>query len=197
MSTSTAKRAPWFGNLLDWRWDPQREMHTAWHGDRSHYIVKVDRQTADAQGGGMAPGWHIWDDNPERDDNRWDGFGPGLGRNVTWAKRAAEAWIICSYEDMMGYPKLSNAIQGGSSEYEGMTIRTEDEQRRFMVYTKDRLVGMILPVFLGASGACSIRWRAHFPDGRLISGGDSWSDALTDLYAAVTPSTTGGKGVDR
>ena len=45
-----ATQHAWFGRLLDWQWDPKRQMHTAYHGGRSHYITKVDRQTADAQG---------------------------------------------------------------------------------------------------------------------------------------------------
>ncbi|MEU8158139.1 hypothetical protein AB0B94_31175 [Micromonospora sp. NPDC048986] len=178
-------KEPWFGMLLDWQWDPQTERHTTWHNGRAHHIVKVDRSTADANGGGMQPGWQIWDDNPNRDENRWNGFGPGLGRTVGWAKRCAEAWIICPYNDMMQYPQLSHAIRGGSAHYEGLSIRTEDELRRFAAYDRDRLAGLILPVFLGSGGTTSIRWRAHHPDGRLISGGDSWSDAVTDLRAAV------------
>ena len=36
----------WFGNLLDWRWDPAQQMHGAWHNGRMHWIAKVSRRTA-------------------------------------------------------------------------------------------------------------------------------------------------------
>lgn len=172
----------WFGRLLDWQLDPQREMHTAWHGGRSHFIVKVDRRTADAQGGGMAPGWHLWDDNPHDAADRWDGFGPGLGRTVALAKHRAEAWIVCPYRDMMGYPKLRLALDGAADWGQHLLIRLDAEQHRFTVEHRDGTRhALLVPLFLGAGGATSIRWRALTPAGDLIAGADTWTDAVEQL----------------
>jgi hypothetical protein len=159
-------------------------MHATWHAGRAHYIVKVDRGTANAQSGGMTPGWHLWDDNPDDDENRWDGFGPGLGRTVELAKRRAEAWIICPHHDMMGYPKLSLALDGAADWGNHLLIRADDDRRRFTVdHRRDGTRhAELVPLFLGTGGATSLRWRAFAPDGEtLLASGSTWATALTEL----------------
>ena len=184
-------KQPWFGRILDWRWDPQREMHATWHGGRAHYIAKVDRQTANAHGAGMAPGWHIWDDNPDDDEKRWDGFGPGLGATVQTAKRRAEAWIICPYHDMMGYPKLQLALDGAADWGNHLLIRLDEDHRRFTIEHRDgTLHALLVPLFLGTGGATSIRWRAFSPDETLLAAGDTWAATLAELDHQSTPQTT-------
>ncbi len=188
-----SRDARWFGRLLDWQWDPQRGMHVAYHGGRTHCITKVDRRTAEAQGGGMSRGWHLWDDNPEGDPARWDGFGAGLGSQVGWAKRMAEAWIICPYADMMGYPKLSLALSAGAAWEHHLTFRAHDERRRIEVSDRgNQVMFALVPVFLGIGGTTSVRWRVTTPIEELIGSSGSWSGAveLLDSWIAA-PATSG------
>lgn len=178
-------KEPWFGTLLDWQWDPQTEQHVAWHNGRSHRIVKLDRRSAEAHQ--SQPGWHrIVDDEYGQPD-----IGDPLNGGVVDAKRAAEAWILCAESDMRQYPQLSRVFYSGVVDYDGLIVYREDDRQRFTVrYNGGEQVGLILPVFLGQGGTTSVRWRAHHLDGRLISGGDSWSDALTDLRAVVGPTSS-------
>ncbi|ROT29688.1 hypothetical protein [Micromonospora sp. HM5-17] len=176
----------WFGRLLDWRWDPQTAQHVAWHGGRSHRIVKLDRMAADARG--YTPGWHlIEDDEWGRPD-----IGVRLGSTVDAAKAAAEAWIVCAESDLRQYPRLSIAMSSGCVGYQAygvrVSIRRDDAGRRFAVHRDDatsRSVGAVVPLFLGRGGATSVRWRAVDPAGELIAGSDTWAGAIGSLVRAV------------
>lgn len=171
-------KTPWFGNLLDWQWDPQTAMHTAWHGGRSHYILKLDRQSADAKH--TSRGWHILapDDYDQLD------IGPHLGNDVGTAKLNAEARIVCDDTDLTQYPQLSTAIYSGSAYYEGLIAARDDEHQRFTVWRQRESApfAAIRPVFLGRGGAVSIRWRAvGLPAETLISGHSTWREAFDAL----------------
>ena len=127
----------------------------------------------------MTRGWHLWNDNWEGEPDYWPGFGPGLGRTVTGAKRMAEAWIICPYRDMMGcWPSLRNALTGSASWADGLSVCADDDSQRFVVRRAEGAVCQIVPLFLGAGGATSIRWRAIGPDGGLLYGADTWADVV-------------------
>lgn len=184
MAKDAKNSAVWFGRLLDWQWDPQREMHAAWHDGRTHYITKLDRRSAEAHR--SHPGWHLWDDNFDGDPDRWDGVGPGLGSRVGWAKRMAEAWIICPYMDMMGQPSLRAALTDTAG-WDGRIIRLHEDQQRFTVEHRDGTpVALLVPVFLGAGGATSIRWRALTPAEDLIAGADTWAGLIGQLGSELT-----------
>lgn len=174
-------KTPWFGDLLDWRWDPQTEQHVTWHNNRSHSIVKLASRAANDRR--TSPGWHlIQDDGWGQPD-----IGVHLGSDVATAKMNAEAWIVCAESDMRQYPSLNIAMYSGGVAYERWDIRRDIAGRQFVVHDRasDVVVGWIRPVFLGRGGACTIRWRAFQASDLLVSGGDSWSDAVTDLAAAI------------
>lgn len=189
-------RAPWFGNLLNWRYDPQSETHVTRHGDRSHRITKVTHRTADTQGGGLTPGWHLWDDERDPDRRRWDdGYGPGLGRWLGRAKREAEAWIICPYQDMMGYPALRLALGAGAvweNNRAVYTIQAADAFHRFTVErVGGRLIAEIVPEFTGRGGTTTIRWQVQRPDGTPIGAVDTWAGAIRELETALAAERIG------
>ena len=175
-------KTPWFGNLLDWQRDPQTEMHTAWHGGRSHYILKLDRQSADAKRTNR--GWHILapDDYDQLD------IGPHLGNDVNTAKLNAEAWIVCDNADLRQYPQLHLAVHSGSTYYEGLIANRDDAHQRFTVRRQREAApfAAIRPVFLGRGGAVSIRWRAvGLPAETLIAGSDTWRGAFDALLGST------------
>lgn len=178
----------WFGKLLDWRWDPAQEMHGAWHNGRTHWIAKVSRRTADAQGGGMHPGWTICDFSLDPGQRRWDGWGPGLGRRIGWAKLMAEAWIVCPYSDMMRYPQLRNALVSGVGFMEdGRSLLTVDhDQHRFIASgPRDSGIGYLEPAFTGAGGVVTVAWRVVDIHDRQIAEMNTWQDAVEELKQSL------------
>jgi hypothetical protein len=185
MKTVT-QAGPGFGQLLDWRWNAREEMHTAWHGGRAHKIVKVDRRTAAAQGRGMSSGWHLWDDKSGNDPNRWHGFGPGVGQRVAAAKQMAEAWIICPYADMMGWPKLHLALSGSGVLWNTWVIQLQEDRQRLDVEDRDgSVIALLVPLFIGTGGTTSIRSQALSPGGDLLVEADRWVDLTVQVDTII------------
>lgn len=171
----------WFGNLLGWEWSRDAWRHFTWHNGRAHNIAKVDRQTADAMGGGMAPGWHIQRDEPH---GGWsDGWGPSLGRTAGRAKRMAEAWIIFPYDDLMQYPQLIHAVAGSVMFMEDSqhVIYCDDAARRFTARRGDTVLGHLVPVFTGPAGDVAVTWSVQDAEGRRIAEAPTWQVAVDAL----------------
>lgn len=188
----TTKPPRWFGNLLDWRYDPQVDMHCAWHNDRTYHLTKLTRRDADAHR--THPGWHLWYPDPHPDG--WHGLGVDVGGNLPWAKRMAEAWIICPYDEMMNYPKLHLAVSGAGLLYDGLVIWPNDAWAQFDVHrdridvpgTRGEFVGEIIPHFDGPAGTVTVRWHISVARTVGVHGSEhaTWTEAVRALHAAVT-----------
>lgn len=183
----------WWGRLLDWQRDAQTGMWCTWHAGRAHQVVKLGR--ADAQAHGTTPGWHLCDDDP---DARWYGVGPFLGTTLDQARRMAEAWIVCPYQDMAQSPKLHLAIAGQTVWWDdGLTIQEQEPQQRFaLARPRQSPVAFLRPVFLGRGGGASVRWRAYQPatgggEDVFLAGGDRWSTLLETVRADLREYTGG------
>lgn len=187
-----SQKPPWFGNRLDWQRQPDGS-RVAWHGGRAHTIVKVAGHWARSER--TAPGtWHFWDDNPQGKPDLWNGLGPAVGPNLATAYEGAEAWIICGRDQMRDYPPLYTAINNSGLLYEGLVIWI-DKPGRFSVYrqltrlspvgSRGELVGEVVPMFNGAPGVMTVRWKVE----RAGFGGwdySTWGEALGHLREKVT-----------
>lgn len=179
-------RPLWFGRLLDWRWNRHDEMHGAYHGKRTHWITKLNRQNANAHE--THPGWHLWDLDPDG----WYGIGPGLGRTVGHAKTMAEAWIICPDEMRPGgtlHPALSG---GGLYLADRGTLHVDRDRGEFTAVLRgeDRPRWTLRPVWDGTGSTIRVaRWVLDDREGWPLTSG-TWteaSEALTrEVQAAVT-----------
>lgn len=198
----------WFGRLLPW-WRHQGTWCTAYLG-HPHKITKIDRERADALGGGCSRGWHFThhpDWRPE--DGPPNPIGPGLGGKVDAAKRKAEVWIVTDEADRQGpwddAPDLVTVMGGGGAGFGPATSRTlvaypDPEHARITIHGDSpkpfqcgELLGTITPTFTipetGPTGPddepIRITWTPRVAEEELPVC-ESWREAARSFGAAIT-----------
>lgn len=199
--TRRAAETPWFGQLLRWHRSPRG--WAADHAGRTYEIVKLDRQAADEQGGGLRPGWHFatHPDEPDDPTDRAAAFGPDLGSTLPRAKMLAEAWLTTSPDDRRPHadaPSLLLTLTGVGAVFAAGTTRLSawvdaDDQRRIVIVptgSEDPLATITPQFGTGEGGRVAITWDAALTNGTALASTPTWREAAAAVAAAVATDTS-------